>query len=153
MPRFREYAVPARLSCGGPVAGVEPRGGDRGREREREGTNQLEGLPAAAGRGDGRGMGGRSSAMQSFVNVILASLLLYTPPPFHSATPVAKLALSYVLRPMLPVVSYAIISGLVSILRMVVSDQPYDSLLSLVFVPSISVHAHSEERKRKTRSR
>ena len=95
LPRFREYAVPARLSCGGPVAGVEPRegeieGGERERERERERTNQLEGLPAAAGRGDGRGMGGRSSAMQSFVNVILASLLLHThrhstlPPPSRS---------------------------------------------------------------------
>lgn len=36
LPRFREYAVPARLSCGGLVAGVEP----RERERERERTSQ-----------------------------------------------------------------------------------------------------------------
>lgn len=28
LPRFREYAVPARLSCGGSVAGVERRGRD-----------------------------------------------------------------------------------------------------------------------------
>ena len=89
LPRFREYAVPARLSCGGLVAGVEPR--ERERERGREPARRVTGC---AGRGDGRGMGGRSSAMQSFVNVILASLLFYNP-PLYSTTLVAKLALFY----------------------------------------------------------
>lgn len=106
---------------------------------------------AAAGRGDGRGMGGRSSAMQSFVNVILASLLLYTP-PFHSATPVAKLALSYVLRPMLPVVSYAIISGLVStILRMVVAAN-LTILFFFVFVPRLYPSTLFQRRGREKRN-
>lgn len=99
---------------------------------------------------------GRSSAMQSFVNVILPSLLFFTLP--LSAIPLChpRCQPSTVLSARLLPVSYAIISGLVS--RAYQPNDPFVPPLFLFFssfflLPPLSLFHPAPPRKNHARNR